>query len=93
MSSHGIASEFILRAAREGLLLVILLSAPPLLASLLVGLVVGILQTATQVHEQTLVLVPKLLAVGIVTVVMGPALGAQLLRFSQALLLTISAIR
>jgi flagellar biosynthesis protein FliQ len=93
MSSHAIASEFILRAVREGLLLVILLSAPPLLASLLVGLVVGMLQTATQVHEQTLMLVPKLLAVGIVTVAMGPALGAQLLRFSHALLLAIPAIR
>jgi flagellar biosynthesis protein FliQ len=93
MFSHPLASEFILKAAREGLLLVILLSAPPLLASLLVGLVVGILQTATQIHEQTLMLVPKLLAVGIVLVAMGPVLGAQLLRFSQALLLAIPAIR
>ena len=93
MFSQPIAGEFIMRAVREGLLLVILLSAPPLLASLLVGLVVGILQTATQVHAQTLMLVPKLLAVGIVLVAMGPALGAQLLRFSQALLLAIPAIR
>lgn len=93
MSSHLIASEFVLKAVREGLLLVILLSAPPLLASLLVGLVVGVLQTATQIHEQTLMLVPKLLAVGIVMVAMGPVLGAQLLRFSQALLLAIPAIR
>lgn len=93
MSSHLIASEFVLKAVREGLLLVILLSAPPLLASLLVGLVVGVLQTATQIHEQTLMLVPKLLAVAIVMVAMGPVLGAQLLRFSQALLLAIPAIR
>ena len=93
MFSQPIANEFIMRAVREGLLLVILLSAPPLLASLLVGLVVGVLQTATQVHEQTLMLVPKLLVVGIVLVAMGPVLGAQLLRFSQALLLAIPAIR
>jgi flagellar biosynthetic protein FliQ len=93
MFSQPIANEFILRAVREGLLLVILLSAPPLFASLLVGLVVGVLQTATQVHEQTLMLVPKLLAVGIVVVAMGPVLGTQLLRFSQALLLAIPAIR
>jgi flagellar biosynthesis protein FliQ len=93
MSSHLIAHEFVLKAVREGLLLVVLLSAPPLLASLLVGLVVGVLQTATQIHEQTLMLVPKLLAVGIVVVAMGPVLGAQLLRFSQALLLAIPAIR
>lgn len=91
--SNLIANEFVLKAIREGLLLVVLLSAPPLLASLLVGLVIGVLQTATQIHEQTLMLVPKLLAVGIVVVAMGPVLGAQLLRFSQALLLAIPAIR
>lgn len=93
MFSQPVANEFIMRAVREGLLLVILLSAPPLLASLLVGLVVGVLQAATQVHEQTLMLVPKLLVVGIVLVAMGPVLGTQLLRFSQALLLAIPAIR
>jgi flagellar biosynthetic protein FliQ len=93
MFSQPVANEFIMRAVREGLLLVILLSAPPLLASLLVGLVVGVMQAATQVHEQTLMLVPKLLVVGIVLVAMGPVLGTQLLRFSQALLLAIPAIR
>jgi len=87
------ASELILRAVREGLLLVILLSAPPVLASLAVGLIVGILQTATQVHEQTLSFAPKLLAVGLVLIAMGPLLGAQLLRFAQALLLAIPGIR
>jgi flagellar biosynthesis protein FliQ len=93
MFSQPVANEFIMRAVREGLLLVILLSAPPLLASFLVGLVVGVLQAATQVHEQTLMLVPKLLVVGIALVAMGPVLGTQLLRFSQALLLAIPAIR
>jgi flagellar biosynthetic protein FliQ len=85
-------SELILRVVREGLLLVLLLSAPPLLASLLVGIIVGILQTATQVHEQTLVFVPKLVAVSLVLIAMGPVLGVQLLRFTQALLLAIPAI-
>ena len=44
-----------MRAVREGLLLVLLVSAPPLLASLAVGLVVGVLQAATQIQDQTLV--------------------------------------
>ena len=85
--------ELILRAVREGLLLVILVSAPPLLASLAVGFFVSILQAATQIHEQTLVFVPKLVAVTLVLIAMGPLLGAQLLRFTQALLLTIPTIR
>jgi flagellar biosynthetic protein FliQ len=92
MFSSG-APDVILRAVREGLMLVLLVSAPPLLASLAVGLVVGILQTATQIHDQTLSFVPKLVAVVLVLLAMGPLLGAQVLRFAQALLLAIPTIR
>ena len=82
-----------LRAVREGLLLVLLLSAPPLLASLAVGLLVGVLQAATQIQDHTLVFVPKLVAVVLVLVALGPLLGAQILRFTQAILLAIPALR
>ena len=91
--SSAMGSELILRAVREGLLLVILVSAPPLLASLATGLIVSILQAATQVHEHTLVFVPRLLSVTLVLIAMGPLLGAQVLRFTQALLLAIPTIR
>jgi flagellar biosynthetic protein FliQ len=86
-------SELVLRAVREGLLLVLLVSAPPLLASLAVGLLVGVLQAATQIQDQTLVFVPKLVAVVLVLVALGPLLGAQILRFTQAILLAIPALR
>jgi len=85
--------DLVLRTAREGLLLVLLVSAPPLLASLLVGVVVGMLQAATQIHDQTLVVVPKLIVVVLVLVALGPVLGAQLVRFTHALLLAIPSIR
>jgi flagellar biosynthetic protein FliQ len=93
MFSQPLVGEFTMRAVREGLLLVILLSAPPLIASLVVGLIVGALQTATQIHDQSLAHVPRLLVVAVVLVAMGPALGAQLLRFSHALLLAIPIVR
>jgi flagellar biosynthesis protein FliQ len=85
--------DLVLRSVREGLLLVILVSAPPLLASLAVGLLVGVLQAATQVQDQTLAFVPKLVVVVLVLVAMGPLLGAQVLRFAQALLLAIPSLR
>jgi flagellar biosynthetic protein FliQ len=85
--------DLLLRAVREGLWLVILVSAPPLLASLAVGLAVSILQAATQIHDHTLAFVPKLLGVVLVLVAMGPLLGTQVLRFMHALLLAIPAIR
>jgi flagellar biosynthetic protein FliQ len=90
--SSALGNELILRAVREGLLLMILVSAPPLLASLATGLIVGVLQAATQVHEHTLAFVPKLVAVTLVLIAMGPLLGAQVLRFTQALLLAIPTV-
>jgi flagellar biosynthesis protein FliQ len=48
--------------ASEALWLIFLLSMPPLLASLCVGLIVSLLQALTQVQEQTLTFVPKIIA-------------------------------
>jgi flagellar biosynthesis protein FliQ len=87
------AAELVLRVVREGLLLVLLLSAPPLLASLLVGFVMGIVQAATQLHDPTISFVPKLVVVVGVLLVLGPVLGAQLLRFTQAVLASGAALR
>jgi flagellar biosynthesis protein FliQ len=89
----GPGAELILRAVREGLLLVLVLSAPPLLASLAIGIVAGIVQAATQVHDQTLAFVPKLVIVMLVLIASGPLLGVQLLRFTHALFLAIPAVR
>jgi flagellar biosynthesis protein FliQ len=87
------ASELVLRAVREGLLLAVLISAPPLLASLLVGFMVGVVQSATQIHDHSLAFVPKLVVVAVTLLALGPVLAAQLLRFTQALLLAVPAIR
>ncbi|MDR1754153.1 MAG: flagellar biosynthesis protein FliQ [Eubacterium sp.] len=48
------------------------LAAPALVASLAVGLVIAILQAATQVHEQTLTFAPKVIIVGLVLLALGP---------------------
>ena len=51
-----------------------LLAAPVLLASLAVGLVIGLVQAATSVNEQTLTFVPKLAAIAIVLVIFGASM-------------------
>ena len=89
----GAETELVLRAIREGLILVLLLSAPPLLASLVIGFVVGLLQAATQIQDQTLAFVPKLVIVLGVLAATAPVLGASLVRFTQALLLAIPSVR
>ena len=87
------AGDMVLRVVREGLLLVLLISAPALLASLVVGLIVGALQAATQIQDASLSFVPKLVAVFAVLLMSGPALGAQLVRFAEALLGLIPMVR
>jgi flagellar biosynthetic protein FliQ len=88
----GLETDLVLRAVREGLLLVLLLSGPPLVASMVVGFVVSLLQAATQIQDQTLAFVPKLVVVMVVLAAMGPVLGSSLVRFSQALLLAIPSV-
>jgi flagellar biosynthetic protein FliQ len=91
MSSSAL--EIVLRVVREGLLLVILLSAVPLIASLAIGLFVGVFQAATQIQDQTVSFVPKLLVVIVILAALGPLLGAQLLRFTQSVLTSVPLLR
>ena len=71
---------------REALLLVLVVSAPPLLAALAAGLVTGVLQAATQVQEPALGVVPRLAAALGALGVTGPWIAARLVRFAQACL-------
>jgi len=73
------------RLTAETLYLVLLVSAPALLASLVIGLAIGLLQALTQVQEQTLPFVPKLVGVAIVLVTLGGWMGGQLVRFTSTL--------
>ncbi len=76
---------YILQVTREALLLVLLASAPPVLASLATGLIISIFQATTQIQEQTLTFVPKLIAVMATLIITGPWIGGQLLRFTRML--------
>lgn len=48
------------------------LAMPILVSSVLIGLVIAVLQAATQIHEQTLSFVPKLLIIAVVLIMLGP---------------------
>jgi len=89
----SLAFDLVLRMLREGLLLVLLVSGPPLLASLVVGLVVGALQSATQIQDPSVAFVPKVVVVAAVLLVSGPLLGVHVVRFAQTLLALIPMVR
>jgi len=60
-----------------------LLAAPLLLSALVVGLLIGMFQAATQINEMTLTFVPKLIVVALVIMIAGPALLNTLLDFAM----------
>lgn len=86
------SGEAIIRILREGLLLILMLSGGPMLASLLTGLVVSLLQATTQIQEQTLTYVPKLIAVFLTLMVLGPWILFQAVRFTTVLFDSISTV-
>lgn len=57
---------------KDVLMLVFQLAGPLLIVSIIIGLIISILQAATQVHEQTLTFVPKLIAIGVLLFLLGP---------------------
>lgn len=69
-----------------------LVAAPVLLASLAVGLVVGVIQAATSVNEQTLTFVPKLAVTALVLVMMGGSMMALVGDFTQEVFAQIAAV-
>jgi len=67
-----VSESFIIELVREAILMVCIIALPPLMMALLVGLVISILQAATQVQEQSLTFVPKIIAVFLTLAIMAP---------------------
>jgi len=72
----------IVQLCYQGLLLILILSAPPVLISMFLGTIVAIFQAATQIQEQTLSFVVKLVSVTLTLIIMGGWLGSQIMGFS-----------
>ena len=66
-----ITAEAVTDIARDAIYMMIITSAPLLLVSLIIGLIVSIFQTVTSIQEQTLTFVPKILAVFITLMIGG----------------------
>jgi flagellar biosynthetic protein FliQ len=85
-------TSLLLGLAREALLLMVMASAPPIGASLVVGFVMSLVQATTQLQESTLSVVPKLCAAVLALVIAGPWIGAQLTRFTTQLMAIIPSV-
>ena len=76
-------STAVIAMIREALELTLIVSAPLLLTALAVGLVVSVFQAATQINEQTLSFIPKLLGVFVAIVVCGPWILQMMIDYTQ----------
>lgn len=72
--------------ARDAVLTILLVAGPALLLGMLVGLLVSIFQATTQIQEQTLTFIPKIVAVLVSIVIFGPWMIRQLVDFADRLL-------
>ncbi|KES17916.1 flagellar biosynthesis protein FliQ [Gilliamella apicola] len=67
-------SEFISHFAMQAIKVAGSIAGPLLLAALVTGLIVSLLQAATQINEMTLTFIPKILAVIVVLIILGPSM-------------------
>ncbi len=70
---------------RATMMVLLKLGGPPLAVALAVGIVMSLLQAVTQINEQTLAFVPKVMAIGATLVILGPFMTETLMDFSHLL--------
>lgn len=79
------SADFIIGLAGQAIFVVLKVAAPMLLAGLTVGLLVSIFQATTQIQEQTLAFIPKIVSVFIALLIFGPWILNTLVDFTYAI--------
>ena len=82
----------VVNLAYEALVLILILSMPPILISLILGLIVAIFQAATQIQEQNLAFTVKLLAVIFTLLLMGGYLGGHIFQYGYNIFVNIDTL-
>jgi flagellar biosynthetic protein FliQ len=70
---------------RDTMMVLLKLGGPPLVVALAVGMVMSLIQAVTQINEQTLAFVPKVLAIGATLMILGPYMTITLTDFAHVL--------
>jgi len=83
------SQQLVIDIGREMLMIAILLSAPLLGASLIIGIIISIFQAVTQIHEMTLTFIPKIAAITIVLIILMPWMLNIIVNFTVKLLVSL----
>ena len=84
--------EIVLDVVRDALITTLMVAAPALIVALVVGLLISIFQATTQIQEQTLTFVPKILCVFLVLILAGSFMMNTLVSFTNRIFSYISNI-
>ncbi|MGN8644985.1 flagellar biosynthesis protein FliQ [Gracilibacillus sp. HCP3S3_G5_1] len=79
------SGEFVISLAEQGIFTILMVTGPLLLLALVVGLLVSVFQATTQIQEQTLAFIPKIVAVLLGIVIFGPWMLATMVEFAANL--------
>ena len=85
-------AQQVLSTGQNGLMMLLMISAPVLLTVLVVGLVVSIFQAATQINEATLSFVPKIVAAVVVLAIAGPWMLTTLVEYLRRMLTSLPGV-
>lgn len=78
--------ESVIEFGQHALYVAMLVAAPLLLTALAVGVLIGVIQAATQINEMTLSFIPKLIAMALVALITGPWMLRTLVQFTRHLI-------
>ncbi|BCO08530.1 flagellar biosynthetic protein FliQ [Desulfolithobacter dissulfuricans] len=84
--------ETVVSIGRKAVETVLLASGPMLIAALLVGLLISVFQAATQINEQTMTFIPKIVAVFITLLIFGPWIMNLVITFTTGLISGIATV-
>ena len=83
------SADYAVQVGRDALLMVMLVSAPMLGLGLMVGILVSIFQATTSIQEQTLVFIPKIIAIFVAILLFGPWILSILVDYTRTIFLTL----
>ncbi|MEG6585895.1 flagellar biosynthesis protein FliQ [Dendrosporobacter sp. 1207_IL3150] len=86
------SGDFAVQVGRDALTMVMLVAAPMLGLGLLVGILVSIFQATTQIQEQTLAFIPKIIAVFVAILVFGPWMLSLLVDYTRNIFVSLPNI-
>ena len=84
--------EAVIHIGKKAVETVLLTSAPMLLAAMVIGLVISIFQAATQINEQTMTFIPKIVAVFVTLLIFGPWIMDLLITFTTGIITQIATM-